>query len=74
MAQEIVWHSIEATIAHDTETGVETIIAPPEAVTRATLDQRVRDAVAKGGTLDVDLARAVRLLIRMALGKYDAAT
>lgn len=34
MTQEIIWNSTETTIARDTVTGVETIIAPSEAVER----------------------------------------
>ena len=47
MAQEIIWHSIEETIARDTETGVRSIIAPPEAVTREAdrLPRRVAQAM-----------------------------
>lgn len=55
MAQEIIWHAIDLTLARDTGTGVVTVVGPPEAVTRRTLDQKVRDAVVKGGTLDVSL-------------------
>lgn len=36
MAQETVWHSTEATIVRDSESGVEAIVAPATAVARAT--------------------------------------
>lgn len=46
MAQEIIWHSTEATIARDTETGVVTVIAPAAAVQRqADRDSIVTDAL-----------------------------
>jgi len=55
VAQEIIWHATDLTLARDTDTGDVTVVGPPEAVTRRSLERRVRDAVAKGGTLDITL-------------------